>query len=121
MNKPLDPFILSLSEWEHVGILQYIFVVLILIGAIGFLVCWFSAAKTIILGSIDAWKNKRGWFWAYSPHNPFAKRFVEVFLKAWLFWLIAGWPIMLIPTGLASEDALDALFGKVVTFGSGVE
>jgi len=45
------------------------------------------------------------------PRNPFVQRLLAVLLKGFLVWLIAGWPLVLILTGLASADAFNILLG----------
>ncbi len=111
MNKPLDPYILALSNWEHVEYLRYLFFLMFFVGAIGFLFYWFLALKVWISGLRDAWKNKRGLFWMNDPRNPFVQRFLAVLLKGFFVWLIAGWPLMLMLTGLASAEAFNILLG----------
>ncbi len=82
-----------------------------LVGAIGFLYYWFVGMKTVFSCAINSWKNKRGMFWILGTDKASCKKLDNTILKAALFWLIPGWPIVLVLTNLASVDAVNALIG----------
>lgn len=108
---PLDPFITSLANWEHVGYIRMAYKIMFGVGALAFIYFWFAAAGVIFSGVKDSWKRKRSLLALNDPENPTAKSFSKAVLKAMLVWLIAGWPLIFVITGLVSTDALNVLLG----------
>ncbi len=111
MDHPLDPFVLSLSEGEQVNFIRLFFVIGMIIGAVGFIYFWFVAVRLWVLNVHDTWKNKRGFLWLNDFRNPFVQRFMKTVFKASLVWLIAGWPLVFVLTGLVSVEAMNELLG----------
>ena len=111
MNRPLDPYFLELSHWEHVVYLRYLYFFMFALGAVGFVFYWFVALKAWVAIFKDAWENKRGLFWTSSLRNPLVRRFVVVMFKALLVHFIASWPLLLIMTGMVSADVFNVLLG----------
>jgi len=114
MDRPLDEYLIALSTWEHVQFIRYGFIIAMFIGAIGFFYFWVVAVKVWFSGTRDAWKKQRGlksFFWSSDLRNPFMQRFLKVMLKAFLVWLIPGWPLVLILAQLASPEAFNIMLG----------
>ena len=111
MGHPLDPLILSIAASQHIELIRLLIQFAFIVSVVGFLFFWFAALWIWIRGMIDAWKNKRGLFWGNNLQNPFVQRFLATLLKGFLVWLLAGWPLILILTGLASTEAFNTLLG----------
>ena len=111
MDKPLDEYLLALSGWQYVAYVRGLFLLLFVIGALGFLFYWFVALKIWISGLLDSWRNNRGFSWTRDLSNPIAQQFLKALLKAFLIWLIAFWPLIATVVGLASDEAFNALLG----------
>ncbi len=110
-DHPLDPFILSLADSLYANHIRIFFIICFFFAFVGFVYFWFSAIRIWFLGFRDALKNKRGIFWGNDFSNPFVQRFVKTIFKGFLVWLIAGWPLLFVLTGLASTDAFNTLLG----------
>ncbi len=111
MDHPLDPFVLSLAEGQQVNLIRLFSMICMVIGAVGFIYFWFVAVRIWVLNAHDALKNKRGFRWMNDLRNPFVQRFMKTVLKAFLVWLIAGWPLVFVLTGLVSTEAMNELLG----------
>jgi hypothetical protein len=112
MDRPLDDVIIAISDWQHVKYLLAAYLALFFIGVLVSLFYFFVAIKMWFSYVRDAWKNKRSW----SRDLRNSLEFLKVMLKGSLVWLIAGWPLVLVMTGLASAEALNVLFGAEVIF-----
>ncbi|MEM7634723.1 MAG: hypothetical protein AAF299_09200 [Pseudomonadota bacterium] len=113
MNPILDEYIIALSAWEYVGYLRALYLFLFVVAFLGFLYYWILAVGVWTSAIKEAWPVRfRGLLWLSDPRNPRLQKFLSTMLKGVLVWLIAGWPLVLMMMGLASEEALNALWGK---------
>lgn len=107
MDRPLDPFFLSLAASDHAKSLLVIYWVVAFFGAAGFVFFWFKAAVSFFRIFKDAWTQKRGIFWMNDPRNPYFRQYFSNVAKGMLVWMLAGWPIILLLTGLVSGRAIE--------------
>ena len=110
-SRALDEYFLALSGSEHIDLIRSAIFALGIVGALGFLYYWIRCLGVVLIDIRRLHKSRQSIFKFNDFSNPGTQRFLRFFRKAALVWLIAGWPLVLLATGLVSEDALNAFYG----------
>ena len=117
MNGLLDEFVfwlarMGLNKWLVVAYLPCIAITMI-----GFPYYWYKALRvwfrgTKIAGGSKNWRTYLGYTLGYDLRNPDLRRYYSYWIKGAAIWLVAGWPLLLVVTGLVSEEAANAFLGQ---------
>ena len=117
MNGVFDGFVIWLAQMGINKWLVIAYIPLFVIAMIGFpyycykaVRAWFMGAKTT--RGRKNWRAYLGYSLGFDLLNPDLRRYYSYWIKGIAVWFIAGWPLLLVPMGLVSEEAVKIFLGQ---------
>ncbi len=114
MNLFFDDYLVALSNWAHVRYLVFLYLLLCVPSALGFIYFWCAGVIAWFRALRHGLRQPSSQGPGPGSANPFIAQFKMAMLKGTLVWLIAGWPLVLVTAELASAEAFEIVVQRAL-------